>query len=122
FPLLFSSTHTSSAGAHTPSLHDALPILADLVVVAVLPQDTDADQVLAQVEGTTHMGTSEKAQSSGVDLQRLVDGVFHGEIRHAGAVSWVGLPGEDRKSTRLNSSDVKTSYAVFCLRKKTCFN
>src|SRR5690606_41196264 len=27
--------------------------------------------------------------------------------------------GEDRKSTRLNSSHVKTSYAVFCLKKKT---
>src|SRR5690606_42030248 len=26
---------------------------------------------------------------------------------------------EDRKSTRLNSSHVKTSYAVFCLKKKT---
>src|SRR5690606_40219159 len=26
--------------------------------------------------------------------------------------------GEDRKSTRLNSSHVKTSYAVFCLKKK----
>src|SRR5690606_42159947 len=25
----------------------------------------------------------------------------------------------DRKSTRLNSSHVKTSYAVFCLKKKT---
>src|SRR5690606_41249011 len=25
---------------------------------------------------------------------------------------------EDRKSTRLNSSHVKTSYAVFCLKKK----
>src|SRR5690606_40006262 len=25
--------------------------------------------------------------------------------------------GEDRKSTRLNSSHVKTSYAVFCLKK-----
>src|SRR5690606_41436242 len=43
----------------------------------------------------------------------------------------VGLPGsvgglhdglrnrEDRKSTRLNSSHVKISYAVFCLKKKT---
>src|SRR6266511_1213066 len=29
----------------------------------------------------------------------------------------VGL--EDRKSTRLNSSHVKISYAVFCLKKKT---
>src|SRR5690606_41830330 len=27
------------------------------------------------------------------------------------------LVGEDRKSTRLNSSHVKTSYAVFCLKK-----
>src|SRR5690606_39987004 len=28
-------------------------------------------------------------------------------------------PVEDRKSTRLNSSHVKISYAVFCLKKKT---
>src|SRR5436309_9218520 len=28
------------------------------------------------------------------------------------------VPGEDRKSTRLNSSHVKISYAVFCLKKK----
>src|SRR5438067_4325970 len=27
-------------------------------------------------------------------------------------------PGEDRKSTRLNSSHVSISYAVFCLKKK----
>src|SRR5207253_10211353 len=27
--------------------------------------------------------------------------------------------GEDRKSTRLNSSHVAISYAVFCLKKKT---
>src|SRR5690349_22128771 len=26
----------------------------------------------------------------------------------------------DRKSTRLNSSHVESSYAVFCLKKKTC--
>src|SRR5690349_23191089 len=28
------------------------------------------------------------------------------------------LVGEDRKSTRLNSSHVEISYAVFCLKKK----
>src|SRR5690349_23186890 len=28
------------------------------------------------------------------------------------------LPAEDRKSTRLNSSHVEISYAVFCLKKK----
>src|SRR5690606_40605928 len=30
----------------------------------------------------------------------------------------VGAPLADRKSTRLNSSHVKISYAVFCLKKK----
>src|SRR5439155_17227273 len=29
---------------------------------------------------------------------------------------------EDRKSTRLNSSHVAISYAVFCLKKKICVN
>src|SRR5690606_39682971 len=29
-----------------------------------------------------------------------------------------GRPPRDRKSTRLNSSHVKISYAVFCLKKK----
>src|SRR5215467_7539322 len=28
------------------------------------------------------------------------------------------IPGEDRKSTRLNSSHLVISYAVFCLKKK----
>src|SRR5690554_8160428 len=28
--------------------------------------------------------------------------------------------GTDRKSTRLNSSHVRISYAVFCLKKKKC--
>src|SRR5690606_41071823 len=38
-------------------------------------------------------------------------GILHREPRDIG-------PGEDRKSTRLNSSHVKISYAVFCLKKK----
>src|SRR5690606_40886783 len=33
--------------------------------------------------------------------------------------SWMQIPRrKDRKSTRLNSSHVKISYAVFCLKKK----
>src|SRR5256885_7457951 len=33
---------------------------------------------------------------------------------------WIGLPegAQDRKSTRLNSSHLVISYAVFCLKKK----
>src|SRR5690606_41723745 len=35
------------------------------------------------------------------------------EVRKNGTLPWL-----DRKSTRLNSSHVKISYAVFCLKKK----
>src|SRR5690554_7363976 len=34
------------------------------------------------------------------------------------AASVVNMVGKDRKSTRLNSSHVRISYAVFCLKKK----
>src|SRR5690242_21634274 len=67
-------------------------------------------------------------------LQRHVallagDAVQSGEIarteeermRHAGAARLLRLLGsakEDRKSTRLNSSHMSISYAVFCLNKK----
>src|SRR5207249_12265107 len=34
------------------------------------------------------------------------------------AASVCSTPAEDRKSTRLNSSHVSISYAVFCLKKK----
>src|SRR3712207_7734302 len=36
-----------------------------------------------------------------------------------GRVGVVAGVGEDRKSTRLNSSHANISYAVFCLKKKT---
>src|SRR5699024_12234377 len=32
--------------------------------------------------------------------------------------NFISTPAEDRKSTRLNSSHVSISYAVFCLKKK----
>src|SRR5690349_23128694 len=38
----------------------------------------------------------------------------HHHVRRIGLL----LGGQDRKSTRLNSSHVEISYAVFCLKKK----
>src|SRR5690606_40865561 len=38
--------------------------------------------------------------------------------REAGNAFAAQMRGTDRKSTRLNSSHVKNSYAVFCLKKK----
>src|SRR5437773_6844230 len=40
--------------------------------------------------------------------------IEHPEVRR----DWARA-GEDRKSTRLNSSHITISYAVFCLKKKT---
>src|SRR5690554_7676342 len=42
--------------------------------------------------------------------------------RPHGARAFNDPAGEDRKSTRLNSSHVRISYAVFCLKKKIKFN
>src|SRR5690242_21488059 len=43
----------------------------------------------------------------------------HGEDQRSerGAGQWLAHP-QDRKSTRLNSSHMSISYAVFCLKKK----
>src|SRR5690625_5872026 len=46
-----------------------------------------------------------------VPVQRPADG--HCRVREP-----MHLPDRDRKSTRLNSSHVAISYAVFCLKKK----
>src|SRR5688572_32427345 len=59
-------------------------------------------------------------------LLRLRDGLWGGGTR-VKRLRGIGRPvyeartdsGEDRKSTRLNSSHSQISYAVFCLKKKT---
>src|SRR5690606_39298242 len=60
-----------------------------------------------------------------VDLRAGIhEGRMHRETgdrlvgNHPVALAGVGARREDRKSTRLNSSHVKISYAVFCLKKK----
>src|SRR5690606_39740773 len=44
--------------------------------------------------------------------------VFHQARKDLSTFCVISLFGPDRKSTRLNSSHVKISYAVFCLKKK----
>src|SRR3712207_8442022 len=57
-------------------------------------------------------GADEQAAVDAVALDRL--GAALADRPHLVA----RLPGEDRKSTRLNSSHANISYAVFCLKKK----
>src|SRR3989442_11925022 len=49
------------------------------------------------------------------DFAGLSDAIHWGARPAARALE---SPGRDRKSTRLNSSHVRISYAVFCLKKK----
>src|SRR5690625_6199010 len=56
---------------------------------------------------------------SGVGLHRSLRRRRAGTSRGSGHVLSSLRPRPDRKSTRLNSSHVAISYAVFCLKKKT---
>src|SRR5690606_41515729 len=51
---------------------------------------------------------------TGIEANSRFNDRYHG----IGGNLRVSDPGQDRKSTRLNSSHVKISYAVFCLKKK----
>src|SRR5207249_8933027 len=99
--------HHAATALHTHSLHDALPIFSQLrevpqqarpEVMALLGMELDAVHVAV---------AHRRAEVSAVRGYRAY-------VFRLGA-----LEEEDRKSTRLNSSHVSISYAVFCLKKNT---
>src|SRR2546426_8349867 len=104
---LFFFNDTATTEIYTLSLHDALPICgaahALLLLVGLLALQGPARvqqpavQLLLAPDGLL-------IEASGLELARQLAG-FLGERR-------------DRKSTRLNSSHLVISYAVFCLKKK----
>src|SRR5690625_7688649 len=59
-------------------------------------------------------GNSDLIACMNAKIQEHVVGNYNSDLGKE-----LGLEGIDRKSTRLNSSHVATSYAVFCLTKKT---
>src|SRR5690606_40169573 len=103
------SVHTCSATTvpHTLSLHDALPIYEGRI---------EAHPELADQARVGLLLAAQRLQeAAGAGTGDAADVGHHLPARHADAVV-----AEDRKSTRLNSSHVKISYAVFCLKKKKC--
>src|SRR5690606_7218019 len=79
-----------------------------------------------RMPGGTGLELLQEMQERGYDVP-LVMVTGYGSIEQAvtavkaGAVDYVTKPirpKQDRKSTRLNSSHVKPSYAVFCLKKQ----
>src|SRR5690606_42076884 len=94
--------------SYTLSLHDALPILRSRRRSGLRRAASfDGDLPRGQEAGGDPRGVQpcdERRREH--DQQRLrEEGGGHVELK-------------DRKSTRLNSSHVKISYAVFCLKKK----
>src|SRR5690606_41863811 len=91
------------------SLHDALPIFI-------------GDSLQFVVAGIRVSVRMKEKVVDAVELLAVylsVGGQFQHPVQADGRV--IGsllLADQDRKSTRLNSSHVKISYAVFCLKKK----
>src|SRR5690606_41738242 len=91
--------NTTTTELHTLSLHDALPIFLGPTLIGF------AGYTLTNRYVARHL-------SQAPAVARVLDRATR-QSRLAQQRADV-----DRKSTRLNSSHVKTSYAVFCLKKK----
>src|SRR5690606_42124684 len=98
---------TSPTELYPLSLHDALPISPPAPRAAV--DTTTPAQRLAAVDAIAGADDTE------LSVQPLRDAQVD-DLRQT------AIAQRDRKSTRLNSSHVKISYAVFCLKKKKTEN
>src|SRR5437660_8957088 len=91
-PCVFAVAATAPPGMYTLSLHDALPIFSRATArLSTVASVGPALSMMAPANTRRFSGTSPPSRAA---------------------------PGTDRKSTRLNSSHVAISYAVFCLKKK----
>src|SRR5207247_9695481 len=94
-------THTTPRS--TLSLHDALPIFPTLELER-------CRQPVSSSSGSSPWHRTIPARRADAPLRR------HGACRPESCAAEIVLcQGEDRKSTRLNSSHEWISYAVFCL-------
>src|SRR5699024_11355834 len=106
---LLSSTPTAPTEIYTLSLHDALPIF---------------DEVAAAEQRAEHGQRPEAGKAVDRLLGLVLDQAGHchraarRNLQRGLGAAGLDRRDRDRKSTRLNSSHVSISYAVFCLKKK----
>src|SRR5690606_40524379 len=105
----FSSSDPPTSALHTLPLHDALPICA---FVYSLVEDPAGHLWAGTNRGLVRFDPL--AARPSFRAYAPADGLQSPEFNAGAALR----AAEDRKSTRLNSSHVKISYAVFCLKKK----
>src|SRR5438067_6208301 len=87
---------------------ETIAALGASVVVA----SRNAPELDEVVRAVRKAGGRALAQTADVSDERQVEELLLATER------WVARRSSDRKSTRLNSSHVSISYAVFCLKKK----
>src|SRR5690242_21235982 len=93
------------AGAYTPKYFSA-PQYATLTFLCdtIIPKDEKSG------------GAVEAGAPEFIDLLTSENPEY--QLRLGGGLMWLDTHCVDRKSTRLNSSHMSISYAVFCLKKK----
>src|SRR5690554_7487978 len=100
---MFSFNPMLTTDTYTLSLHDALPICQEPLVCFLSVSHKGACRGGGTIAASALDRPWEKS-SRPFALSANKESIGH----------W-----EDRKSTRLNSSHVRSSYAVFCLKKNT---
>src|SRR5690606_40524321 len=106
--LRYSYTYRLNNHIASVSLHDALPIFHDTCTVRPFAE------AMTSCGADGRCVSSETTVKSDTGLRVVLPAASSRSAYHS-----YSTPGTDRKSTRLNSSHVKISYAVFCLEKKT---
>src|SRR3712207_8823627 len=100
----FFFNYAATTEIYTLSLHDALPISANV-----------------SPDGLVHLAASSRVTRSATSTVYSTNAPFADVASTtivSGTVSTGAVVSTDRKSTRLNSSHANISYAVFCLKKK----
>src|SRR5699024_12010664 len=117
--------------AASPLRRPESPTTSHDTEVLVAKEKAGADFAITQVffEPSVYCGLLARAEEAGIRMPivpGLVPATNPRRLERLAAISGVEAPREllhqleiaDRKSTRLNSSHVSISYAVFCLKKK----
>src|SRR5699024_12726388 len=92
------------------SLHDALPISGDWALT--LAEAVGDEGEVVGLDFSKNMLSIAEEKRDALNLSQL--DLVHGDAME---LPFPDDTFEDRKSTRLNSSHVSISYAVFCLKK-----
>src|SRR5205807_9933450 len=106
----FLFTHAPHTHSYTLSLHDALPISAECAVKERAMNVDESCAISPQSPAELAIGNGRAELSRAERCGQIIASTGHAKASRL-------APGRtDRKSTRLNSSHLVISYAVFCLK------